>query len=348
MRNKIAIALSALLLSVTLFGCGSSSSESASAPSMAASDAVTVKYSKAVNVANGAVAGSNESIQATFSEAETADAASGNKADGVNISAEPQAEGQSSLISVDNQQKIIFTGQLDYQTLEFDKTRNSLCSYIASIGGFQQSSSVRGGGIDYNGLKSATYVFRIPKSKYEQSFLDLRKFGNVVFEQSNGEDVTDRYFDTEARLKSLRIQEERLLELLKKAVKMEDILKLEKELQTTNYDIENLTGTLKKWDSLVEYSTLTVNINEVEKIKPVQPKENDGFFHRISSGFINSLKGLWGFIQDAVVGIAAALPILIPLGAIGYVLFRFIRRRVVTVSKPTRSSNDETTDDDKR
>lgn len=346
MKNKMVIAFSALLLSVTLFGCGRSSSEATSAQSMAASDAVSVKYSSAANVANGAVGEVDKSIKVTFSEAETASAE--NKADGVNIPADPKPEGQSSIISVDNQQKIIFTGQLDYETLEFDKTRNALCSYIASIGGFQQSSSVRGGGIGYNGLKSATYVFRIPKLKYEQSFLDLRKFGNVVFEQSNGEDVTDRYFDTEARLKSLRIQEERLLELLKKAVKMDDIIKLEKELQTTNYEIENLTGTLKKWDSLVEYSTLTVNINEVEKIKPVQPKENDGFFHRISSGFINSLKGLWGFIQDAIVGIAAALPILIPLGAIGYVLFRFIRRRVVTVSKPTRSPNDETTDEDKR
>lgn len=237
-------------------------------------------------------------------------------------------QSQSSVNNANVSQKIIFTGQVNFETLNFEKTQTGLCEYITSIGGFQQNSSVQGGGIGYEGLKKAEYVFRIPKTKYMQAFIDLKKFGTVVFEQSSGEDVTDKYFDTEARLKSLKIQQERLQALLQKADKMEDILKIEKELQTTLYEIENYTGTLKKWDSLVEYSTLMVNISEVEQIKPAIAKEKDGFFSRIAFEFKNSVMGLWKFLQDFIVFIAAALPVIIPLGLIGYLIFRVIRRKI--------------------
>ena len=319
----------ALVLLISFAGCGSTSDES-SAPSMAASEAVSVKYSNALNkgdIAVGQRAGGSEVMNEDVAEVEVQE----NGGDGSDNTT--QNSGLKSNNTVNISQKIIFTGKIDLETLEFDKARTELCNYMFSIGAYQQSSSVNGGRIGYKGLKSAQYVFRVPKAKYDQSFNDLRKFGTVVLEQSNGEDVTDQYFDTEARLKSLRIQQERLLELLKKAVKMEDILKIEKELQTTNYEIENLTGTLKKWDSLVEYSTLTVNLNEVEQIKPVQPKENDGFFYRISSGFKNSVIGLWKFVQDTIVGLAAAIPVLLPLGAIGYLVYRFIRRKISKAEK---------------
>ncbi len=320
----------ALVLLISFTGCGSTGSET-SAPSMAASDAVSVKYGRALNKSEIALGQRAAGSEVMNEEASVEGGAKEKASDGSEITT--QNSGLKTNNTANIGQKIIFTGQVDLETLDFDKSRTELCNYMFSIGAYQQSSSVNGGRIGYKGLKSAQYVFRVPKAKYDQSFNDLRNFGTVVLEQNNGEDVTDHYFDTEARLKSLKIQQERLLELLKKAVKMEDILKIEKELQTTNYEIENLTGTLKKWDSLVEYSTLTVNLNEVEQIKPVQPKENDGLLHRISSGFKNSVIDLWNFVQDTIVALAAAIPVILPLGAIGYLVYRFIRRKISKAEK---------------
>lgn len=291
-------------------GCGSSKSSESIA---VAQDETSVVFGKALSGAAGEVDNSATSSEEPKSE-------SGQKGN--------SAQNQSFVNNVDVSQKIIFTGQVSFETLNFEKTRTDLCEYITSVGGYQQNSSIQGGGIGFNGLKSAEYLFRIPKTKYNQAFVDLRKFGTVVFEQSSGEDVTDKYFDTEARLKSLKIQQERLQTLLQKATKMEDILKIEKELQTTYYEIENFTGTLKKWDSLVEYSTLMVNVKEVVQIKPVTPKENDGFFSRIAFGFKNSVIGLLDFLQDFIVFIASALPVIIPLGLIGYLIYRVVRKRV--------------------
>jgi len=293
---------------------------------MAESDAVSVKYTSAMSRGETAMGGQ----RAVGSEAMNKNEAKPEVQEMESRDANDTA--QNSALELFNSEninhKIIYTGQVDLETLDFDKSRTELCDYMSSIGAYQQSSSVSGGRIGYKGLKSAQYVFRVPKAKFKQSLNDISKFGTVVHEQSDGQDVTEQYFDTEARLKSLRIQQERLLELLKKAEKVEDILKIEKELQTTNYEIENLTGTLKKWDSLVEYSTLTVNLNEVEQITPVQPKHNDGLLYRISSGFKNSVLGLWNFIQDAIVVLVAAVPILLPPGAIGYLIYRLIRRKI--------------------
>lgn len=330
MRKRICLWLSVLVLAVSFVGCGSSSKDTSS-PSMAASKEVAVQYSEAVNNGDMVFGGKvDKSVKVTSAGQGEASAS-----DYLIVNSEGSTV-QNNQTVFNTNQKIIFNGQIDFETLEFDKTRTELSKYMTSIGAYQQSSSIKGGGIGYHGLRSAVFIYRVPKVKYDQSFIDLKKFGTVVFEQSNGQDVTEQYFDTEARLKSLTIQQERLLELLKKAVKMEDILKIEKELQTTIYEIENLTGTLKKWDSLVEYSTLTVNINEVEQIKPVQPKETDGFFYRISSGFKNSVSGLWNFLQDTIVFLAAALPVLIPLGAIGYIFYRIIRRKIKKPEKQIR------------
>ncbi len=324
MIKRLASGIFIAVLAFSLMGCGSSSTQTSAAP-MAESKQVSVGFTSADD--NGNTAGSGKSDGSLKGNSNGLNGAEGAAyEEAPDQSSEQQNTVQNSSV-VNIAQKIIFTGRMDFETLDFDKTRNELSGYMASIGAYQQSSSIKGGGIGFEGLRNAVYVFRVPKAKYDQSFADLRRFGTVVFEQSNGEDVTDRYFDSEARLKSLEIQQERLLELLKKATKMEDILKIEKELQTTNYEIENLTGTLKKWDSLIDYSTLTVNINEVEQIKPVQPKGNDGFFHRISSGFKNSVTGLWKFTQDMIVALAAALPVLIPLGVIGFAAYRIIRRK---------------------
>ncbi len=329
MLKKLSLWLAVMILAISLAGCGASSKDS-SAASMAGDQEVTVAFSKSVEkgVTNYELNGDTGPEEAPREVNATAADKPGSNSDGQLLLTNPQAGVN---------QKIIYNGQVDFETLDFEKTRTDITKYMASIGAYQQNSSVKGGRIGYEGLKNAVYIFRVPKIRYNQAIVDLRQFGTVVFEQSTGEDVTEHYFDTEARLKSLTIRQDRLLELLQKAVKMDDILKLEKELQEVNYDIENLTGTLRKWDSLVEYSTLTVNINEVEQIKPIQPKENDGLFHRIYTGFKNSVLGMWEVIQDTLVFLAAAIPVLLPIAAILYIAYRIYRKKYPKVRESKRT-----------
>lgn len=143
-------------------------------------------------------------------------------------------------------------------------------------------------------------------------------------EQSQGQDITDQHFDTYARLKSLKIQEERELLLLQKAVKLSDILELEKELNNVRYQIETYTGTLRKWDSLVNYPTIKVIIREVDEAKLIIPAKENGLWARISYSFTSSIKQLSEITQNFLVILVAMLPFLVVLSVIlviGFIIY---------------------------
>lgn len=231
---------------------------------------------------------------------------------------------------VNSGHKVIKTGEVHLETLNFEDTVGKLTKYVSSIGGFVENSSVNGNRLSSsraNTVRTAYFVFRIPQNQYDKIFTDVKDFGTVVFEQSRGEDITDRYFDTEARLKSLKIQEERLLSLLQKAGKMEDILAIERELQNTRYQIENSTGTIRKWDSLISFSTVSVNVTEVQEIKAAAPDARNRFFERMSFGFSNSVRQLWSMTQELMLGIVVFIPFLIPIAIIILGVLYFIKRK---------------------
>ena len=228
-----------------------------------------------------------------------------------------------------NSHKIIQTGTISMESLKFDESVSKTVEYVASIGGYAESSNIQGQGIDHGNTvtkRTADYVFRVPSDKYLDFFSKMKGYGVVTTEQSQGQDITDQYFDTDARLVSLKIQEERELVLLQKAVKLSDILELEKELNSVRYQIESYTGTLRKWDSLVSYSTIKVNIREVDESKIVVPTKAEGLWPRMVYGFTDSTKQLVATSQNLVVSIVAMLPFLLVLGVI-VVVGIFIRKK---------------------
>lgn len=314
-RRVITTFLLFAVLILMLAGCGSSKSDSSTSYAGRAEIASQDNYASAPK----------ESVPASGKASEVQSSADSQES--------PANSGSSLTISnnpVNSGHKVIQTGEIFIETLKFEESITNITKYISSIGGYIESSRIQGNRIaDYgaNSARNASYVFRVPQAKYSQFFTDIKAFGTIVSEQSNGDDITDKYFDTEARLKSLKIQQERLLSLLEKAQKMEDILSIEKELQNTLYEIESYTGTLKKWDSLVSFSTVTVQINEVHEILPVAPASNNGLFKRMAYGFTNSIKELWDITQDIIVFIVAALPFIVPIAFIAAIVYYFMKKK---------------------
>ena len=215
--------------------------------------------------------------------------------------------------------KIIQTGNISMESLKFDESVTKTLDYVTSIGGYAESSNIQGQGISSGNTamnRTANYVFRVPADKYTDFFSKMKGYGVVTSEQSQGQDITDQYFDTDARLKSLKIQEERELALLQKATKLSDILELEKELNNVRYQIESYTGTLRKWDSLVSYSTVKVTIKEVDEAKIIVPTKEKGLWARMAYSFTYSMKQLGEITQSFLVLLVAMLPFLVVLSVI--------------------------------
>ena len=196
--------------------------------------------------------------------------------------------------TLDSQGKIIRNGIIQMETLSFDETVKQILNKTNSMGAYVQSSNVSGTSIEAKlseQSRRGQFILRIPKTKFDSFILDIGNLGSITNQQISTEDVTSAYFDTQAHLKSLTIQEERLLELLKKTGELKDIIVLEKELSGVRYEIESLTGNLKKWDNLIDFCTLNIEVVEVHKIK-----ENPvSFVDKIVNGFVSSVKSLIDF-----------------------------------------------------
>ena len=92
---------------------------------------------------------------------------------------------------------------------------------------------------------------RVPPGKMAGLLEKLRVLGTVTSENSTGEDITDEYVDLEARLKTMKASEARLLELLQRQTrKLADVLAVEKELTRVRGDIEAYEARRRNWDIL--------------------------------------------------------------------------------------------------
>jgi len=224
------------------------------------------------------------------------------------------------------ERKIIKSAYLSVETLEFDRFINAIYGKLSSLGGYVESSNVEGIPRNAQGrtLRTAHFEIRVPKKYFQQFITDVGELGNLLIKQETGQDITSQYFDTEARLKSLQIQEERLLTILEKAEKLQDIIELERELSNVRYEIENLTGTLKKWDNMIEYSRISMDVYEVKELKEEEPADLT-WGEKIVRAFTESLKQLADLCKNFIVFLAGALPYLAVLGVFGFITWKLIR-----------------------
>ena len=73
-------------------------------------------------------------------------------------------------------------------------------------------------------LQRSTITIRIPQPEFFNVFDRIKSLGNVLIENAGSEDVTERFIDLEARLKSASREELSLLSLLERAEKVSEIL----------------------------------------------------------------------------------------------------------------------------
>ena len=208
--------------------------------------------------------------------------------------------------------KIIKSSQLSLETAKFNDVINSLEDMVKSYGGYIASSSIDAEGINnnYQCLRFASYKINVPSDKLDDFLDESSKLATVRNKSTSAEDITAQYYDNESRLKSLQIQEERYLEILKTATEVKDIIEIENALTDVRYEIENLTTCLNKISNLVDMATVNINIQEVsqETVAQSVPKT---LGEKISSSFVNSLKKIKEFSINTVIFIIAAIPYLI-------------------------------------
>lgn len=197
--------------------------------------------------------------------------------------------------------KLIRRCEISLQTTEFDAAVDALYGLVEGAGGYFESAYTHGGGYrDVNARRNAEYIIRIPAQQYTQFQKSVGELAYVVHSSESTEDIGLQYYDTQARLEMLRTKQDRLLNLLEKAETMEDIITLESALGEVEYEIEQYSSTLNRYDSLVNYSTFTVNLNEVIRVDETVG-EKDSLGTRMKAGFTSSAENLVDGVRDTLI-----------------------------------------------
>lgn len=203
------------------------------------------------------------------------------------------------------EQKIIKNANLRFETDDLLETAQTIGRAIKKYHAQTQSDSE--GKTDYELTRNM--VVRIPAQNFETFMADISK-GVKYFDtkEISSEDVTEQYFDTEARIKAKKVLEQRYLELIGKAKKVSEVLEIEKELSAIREEIEAKEGQLRFMKSRIALSTINI---EFYKTLAEQPDATVSYgskmwnalksgFNGISSFFIGLLY-IWPFILIFVI-----------------------------------------------
>jgi hypothetical protein len=200
---------------------------------------------------------------------------------------------------------------------------------IASAKGgfvFSSSSSVN------DDRQVAQLTLRVPVERFDETMSELRAgqlVDEVEREESSAQDVSAEFVDNQSRLAALQTTYDRLLSLLGQAESVEDILRLEFELQNVRTEIETIQGRQNYLQNATSFSTIAVSL-----FPPGAPPKPDEPSFSVSTAFANAWERARGTVEGTV---TAAITIVIftlvfaPVAALLYIVFRvgrLVMRRV--------------------
>lgn len=224
-------------------------------------------------------------------------------------SAPAEAGGTSAEISVKSNRKLIETVSMDVETEVFDELLPKVESKVSELGGYMENLNVYNGSSRYGqNNRSANLTIRIPRERLNDFVTAVSDISNVTSRSESTQDITLQYVDTESHKKALEVEQERLLELLEKAESMEDIIAIEARLSEVRYQLQSMESQLRTYDNLVDYSTVYLNIREVEVLTP---SLQVSAWEKISVGFISSMNNVGNGIKNFFIYFIIWLPYIV-------------------------------------
>ncbi len=106
--------------------------------------------------------------------------------------------------------------------------------------------------------RKAHIILRVPPKYFEKAMKDIAKLGQVKSKEISASDVTEEYFDNLLRLESKKRILARLKELLKRAIKPKERIKVLKEIERISAQIQTMEARVKYLRSQADFSTITL------------------------------------------------------------------------------------------
>ncbi len=144
--------------------------------------------------------------------------------------------------------KIIKTGTINYHVDKLDEIELKINSALKSVDGYVSDLK------QYS--DSLVVEIKIKPEKFDDFLNTAGSFGKITNKTISMVDVTKEFYDLEGRVKNKKIHQERVREYLKTAKNIEELLKVEEELNRITMELESIEASYKNLSYSISYSTL--------------------------------------------------------------------------------------------
>lgn len=245
---------------------------------------------------------------------------------GAGISADEYYDSETGTAAIPHGQKIIQNLYLAIEVSEVEDAYSALLDKAVFLGGYEFERNYSRSG-DYQSLHA---VIKVPAGRLNEFSHDAEEIGNIINNELMSEDISDSYYDTQTRLNTMEKTLEKYYEFLEKAGTLQEQLEITRQIDELTYEIEALKGRIAKWDTQVNYATVTLRIYQYDD--PIARREKiewnslsfDDMWYLTKSGFTS----FTGFVVSALQWLVIILASTVVLTAPGLaILIFFLVRR---------------------
>ncbi len=220
----------------------------------------------------------------------------------------------------DSPDRLLITDtSLSLHVKDVSQSINSIQQETQKLGGFLVSSHLS----KPEFAASGNITVRIPSDKLPQALEVFRTLAvKVVSESVVGTDVTDQYEDIEARLAVLYKTKIKFESIMDQAVKVTDLLEVQRELISLQSQIDSLIGQQEYYKKSANLSKVVIYLSTDDLSLPYAPTGQWRPLVVFKTAVRSLLQTLRSF-GNLIIWLGVYSIIIVPL----YLIFRFIKKR---------------------
>jgi len=224
----------------------------------------------------------------------------------------------------DFEKKLVKTADVVIEAKDVIDTYRDILDFAKENGGyeFSQKTNIR----ENNTTIEA--IIKITPENLDKFINFAGTKGELISSSVDSEDITDSYYDSKIRLESLRGQLEKYREFLANAQNIDEIIRIQSQIDNLISEIEIMEGRLSKWDKLVAESTVRFVITQ--KADPSLKRRDinwntlsfDDMGYLIQSGVVSVLNVVVSVVQWVVIIVLVTSPLWVVAVVVIRIAFR--------------------------
>jgi uncharacterized protein DUF4349 len=215
--------------------------------------------------------------------------------------------------------KIVRTTSLEIEVESFDRGWERANDVASRHQGFvvtsntEQTENERGRG---------TLQIRVPAAKLDAATKELRALGTLRMMNTSAEDVAAQLVDLDARRRAAEAEELQLLELVRQARGVPEVLEVRRRLNSVRKEIETLKAQQAYQADQVDFATINATIFE----RGAEPEKGEPASGVLADAWRTAVHVGLGVLAGLLVVLGALIPLLIIATAL-WAGVRLVRRR---------------------